>query len=321
MKASTRRTLSLCAGAILIVAACSSTGGTTAPASVQPTAAPTSAPATAEPASAAPSAEASAVPSASTAAIPPPTSLITPGKLVDCVDIEYPPMEFFPDGADVTDASQSAGFDVEAARAIAKTLGLEIEIRNAAFDAVIPDLAAGRCDIVMTALFISDKRLAVADAVPYMATGHVVMVPVGNPKGIKGPMDLCGKPVSIQSGGVVETKIKQASADCTAAGKPAIDIHGYPKVADEFQQIALGRVDAVWEVDLGVADWQNRNPGQYEVAYSLPKTDVFGIYFQKNRPDMQAALEAALRALKADGTLAQVATKYSIDPVTLDSIK
>jgi ABC-type amino acid transport substrate-binding protein len=292
----------------VVVAACSSSSATTVPASAPPTAAPTAA---------APS----AAPSAPTPAIPPPSNLITPGKLVDCVDIEYPPMEFFPDGSDVTDASQSAGFDVDAGRAIAKALGLEIEIRNAAFDAVIPDLGAGRCDIVMTALFISEKRLAVADAVPYMATGHVIMVPVGNPKAIKGPMDLCGKPVSIQSGGVVETKIKEASADCTAAGKPAIDVHGYPKVADEFQQIALGRVDAVWEVDLGVADWQNRNPGQYEVAYALPKTDVFGIYFQKNRPDMQAALEAALRALKADGTLAQIATKYSIDPVTLDSIK
>lgn len=230
-------------------------------------------------------------------------------------------MEYFPPGSSVTDANQSVGFDVDAARAIGNALGLQVQVRNASFDAVIPDLAAGRCDIVMSALFISEKRLAVADAVPYMATGHVIMVPLGNPKGIAGPMDLCGKPVSIQSGGVVETKIKQASADCTAAGKQAIDIHGYPKVADEFQQIALGRVDAVWEVDLGVADWQNRNPGQYQVAYSLPKTDVFGIYFQKGHPDIRAALEATLRALKADGTLAQIAQKYSIDPVTLDSIK
>jgi len=300
----TKRILSAAMMVGLVVGACSTSS---------PAATPTSAPSTTAPGA--------ATPGATELAIAPPTSLITPGKLVDCLDPTYPPMEFFPDGSDVTDVNQSAGFDVDAGRAIAKALGLEIELRISAFDAVIPDLAAGRCDVVMTALFISEKRLEVADAVPYMATGHVVMVPVANPKGIAGPMDLCGKPVSFQSGGVVATRIEAASADCTAAGKPAIGMQGYPKLADVFQQIALGRVEAVWDVDLGVADWQNRNPGQYEVAYLLPKDDVFGIYFQKSHPDVQAALEAALRALKADGTLAQIAQKYSIDPVTLDSIK
>ena len=50
-----------------------------------------------------------------------PTALLTPGILVDCVDIEYPPMEYFP-SADVTDPAQSVGFDVDAARAVAAAL-------------------------------------------------------------------------------------------------------------------------------------------------------------------------------------------------------
>lgn len=254
-------------------------------------------------------------------AVTPLTSLVSPGKLIDCVDIEYPPMEYFPEGGAVTDPAKAIGFDIDAAKAIAASLGLQLEVRNAAFDAVIPDLAAGRCDIVMSALFVSEKRLAVADAVPYMATGHVIMVVTGNPKGIKSQTDLCGKPVSIQSGGVVETKINAASAECTAAGNPAIAIQGYPKVVDEFQQIALGRVDAVWEVDLGVADWQNRNPGKYEIAYALPRTDTFGVYFQKGKTDMKTALTAAFAALKADGTLTSIAKKYSIDPESLAPIK
>ncbi len=265
-------------------------------------------------------ASASVAPSASTVAIPPPTSLITAGQLVDCVDIEYPPLEYFP-SADVTDPNAAVGFDVDGAKAVAKLLGLQITIRNTGFDALIPDLTAGRCDIVWSGLFISAKRTAVADATPYMATGQVVMVATGNAKGIHAALDLCGKSVSIQSGGLVEQRINQASTDCTTAGKAAINIQGYPKVADELQQIVLGRVDAVWETQEAVADWMTKNPGKYEVAFAFPRDDTYGIYAVKGKSDIGVAFAAALLALKTDGTLTALATKYNLDPATLDSIK
>jgi polar amino acid transport system substrate-binding protein len=250
-----------------------------------------------------------------------PTSLITPGTVVDCVDIEYPPMEYFP-SADVTDPNQAIGFDVDAAKAVAAKLGLKITIRNTGFDQLIPDLQAGRCDIVWSALYVSEKRLAVADAVPYMATGQVVMVPVGNPKAIKAEGDLCGKTISIQSGGLVEQRATAASTACTDAGKEAIKIQGYKLVSDELQQIVLGRVDAVWETDTAVSDWMIKNPGKYEVAYALPRDDNYGVYFGKGKTDIGTAFTAALKALLADGSLGALAEKYEMDPAILsDAIK
>jgi polar amino acid transport system substrate-binding protein len=264
------------------------------------------------------SAPASVAPSA--IAIPPPTSLITAGQLVDCVDIEYPPLEYFAT-SDVTDPNAAIGFDVDGAKAAAGKLGLQITIRNTGFDALIPDLTNGRCDIVWSGLFISDERLATADATPYMKTGHVVMVPTGNPKGIHAAADLCGKTISIQSGGLVETVSAQASTDCTKAGNAAITIQGHAKVADEFQEIVLGRVDAIWETQEAVADWMTRNPGKYEVAFVASQDKTYGIYYQKGKADVGAAFAAALLALKADGTLAGIATKYNLDPATLEAIK
>jgi len=265
-------------------------------------------------------ASASGAPSASAASIPAPTSLITAGQLVDCVDIEYPPLEYFP-SSDVTDPNAAVGFDVDAAKAVAKLLGLQITIRNTGFDALIPDLTTGRCDIVWSGLFVSAKRTAVADATPYMATGQVVMVAAGNAPGIHAALDLCGKTISIQSGGLVEQRIDQASTDCTTAGKQAINIQGYKLVADELQQIVLGRVDAVWETQEAVADFMTKNPGKYEVALAFSRDDTYGIYAQKGHSDIGTAFAAALRVLKADGTLKAIATKYNLDPATLDSIK
>jgi polar amino acid transport system substrate-binding protein len=245
-----------------------------------------------------------------------PTSLITPGTVVDCVDIEYPPMEYFP-SADVTDPAKAIGFDVDSAKAVVEHWGLKIEIRNTAFDALIPDLQAARCDIVWTALFVNATRLEVAEAVPYLATGHVVMVPAGNPKAIKTLDDLCGKSVSIQAGGLVEEEINKQSKACTDAGKAAIDIQGYQTVAEEFQQIVTGRVDAVWETDTAVADYMVKNPGKYEIAFVVSRTDAYGVYFQKNKADLAAALVDALKALKADGSWDTIATQYAQDPAAL----
>jgi polar amino acid transport system substrate-binding protein len=285
----------------VLLAACQGAG-----ASPSPSTAPSTAPA-------------STAPSASPIAAP--TSLITAGQLVDCVDIEYRPLEYFKT-SDVTDPNAAIGFDVEAAKAVAAKLGLQITIRNTAFGVLIDDLkTGGRCDIVWSGLFISDARTAVADVVPYMKTGHVVMVPVGNPKAIHTAADLCGKTISIQTKGLVETVANQASADCTTAGNTAINIMGYDKVPDEFQQIVLGRVDAIWETQEAVADWMTQNPGKYEVAFVASQDKTYGVYYAKGKTDIGAAFAAALKALKDDGTLAGIAQKYNLDPKTLDAIQ
>ena len=289
----------------MIAAACTGGGGaTTAPA--------TSAPATAAPATSAPE--------VTPLTIPAPTGLITEGKLTDCVDIEYSPMEFFP-SADVTDPNLAIGFDVDSARAVADAFGLDLEVYSSKFDTLIPDLQAGRCDIVWSALYLSEERQKVADGVGYMKTGHVLMVPAGNAKGIDSPETLCGATIAIQSGGLVETRSADASKACTDAGQPAITIQKYAKVADELQQIVLGRVDAVWETDSAVADFMLKNPDTYEVAYSFPRDDTYAIYYTKGNTSLGDALTAALKALKANGTLAEIAGEYQLDAGTLEAIE
>jgi polar amino acid transport system substrate-binding protein len=301
VKSTTR--LAALSAVTLFLGACSNPGSA-GPSEAQPTTTATQA---------APTADATPV------TIAPPTDLITEGTLTDCVDIEYPPMEFFP--PDVTEPNEAIGFDVDAARAVAATLGLEIEIRSTGFDSLIPDLQAGRCDIVWSALYVSESRLEVADAVPYMATGQVVMVAIGNEVGITQVSDLCGKTISIQGEGLVQERAEAASADCEDAGSEPIDIQAYGTVAEEFQQIVRGSVDAVWETDTAVSNFILENPNQYEVAYALPRDDNYGVYYGKGKTDLGDALQAAIDALNADGTLPAIAQQYAMDPAILEIVE
>jgi polar amino acid transport system substrate-binding protein len=290
--------------AVTAIAAACSTGG----ASGAPTAGATAGPPTQ-----------AATAQATPVTIAPPTDLITEGTLTDCVDIEYPPMEFFP--TDVTEPNEAVGFDVDAAKAVADRLGLDIEIRNTGFDALIADLQAGRCDIVWSGLYVSETRLEVADAVPYMATGQVVMVPIGNPPGITQETDLCGLTISIQGGGLVQERAEAASTACETAGSDPINIKAYETVAEELQQIISGRVDAVWETDTAVLNFTFSHPNEYEVAYELPRNDNYGVYYTKGKTDLGDALTAAIAALKDDGTLATIAQQYAMDPAILEVVE
>ena len=161
-------------------------------------------------------------------------------------------------------------------------------VYGSTFQGIVPDLTAGRCDMIMSGLYINADRLQVADAVPYMTTGHVIMVPAGNPAGIAALEDLCGKTVAIQGGGLVEERINELNTQCTSDGSP-ITIQAYPDVASELQQIVLGRVDAIWETDSAVSYWMVQNPDQYEVRSGLVEDFLKAFYSTRwaGAPEME----------------------------------
>jgi polar amino acid transport system substrate-binding protein len=70
-----------------------------------------------------------------------------------------------------------------------------------------------------------------------------------------------------------------------------------------------------------VSDWILNHKGEYEVAYALPRDDNYGVYYGKGKTDMGTAIQAALDALKADGSLKALATKYAMDPAILEPVK
>lgn len=116
------------------------------------------------------------------------------GKLQVGMELAFAPMEF------IDDLKHEAGADVELARALGKTLGVEVELVNVPFDDLLPALSAGKVDVVISAMTITPERSATADFVPYMLAGTGLLVKRGNPANIRRLGDLCGKTVALQEG-------------------------------------------------------------------------------------------------------------------------
>ena len=221
-----------------------------------------------------------------------------------CTDPTFPPMEY------ATTSGSIVGFDVDMASALAKTWADTASPVKTAFPGLIPALNSKKCDAVISGIFVTPDRRKQAGVVSYMRTHRVLIVKAGNPKGITSPFKLEGKVVAVQAGTKYEEYLK------TLQKRIKFTLQSYPGDTDAVAQVLLGRADAVLTQDTSFAYQAKQHPGKIAVGYTFAASDRFGIYFRRGD---QAGLRIAsgLKTLKANGTLARLASKYKIPVSTV----
>ncbi len=301
MFATRTRALALAGSVVLLVSACSGTAATPAL-----TAAPTAAPTAAVSASASAAAPTAAPTRAAPAA---PDRIKTASKLVFCVDVSYAPEEFY-----AADGTTAQGSDVDIANQIAKYWGVTAEIDNTGFDSIILALNAKKCDLIISGMNDTTDRAKQVDFVDYLKVGQGLLVPAGNPKGIHTLEDLSGKSVAVQLGTTNLDALNAASEKLKNAGKAPIDVKGYQKDTDAFAQLGLGRVDA-YSTDSPVVAYYNSlpaNAGKFEVGGTPIDPALIGIAMRKDDAGMKAAVQAAIDAMYADGSMKSIVDKWGM---------
>jgi polar amino acid transport system substrate-binding protein len=245
---------------------------------------------------------------ATKATVAAPAAIKSQGKLTTCMDVSFPPMEFY-EGANT---KQPTGFDVDLMNAVAGTMGVKAQFTPTSFDGLLPSLSSSRCDVVASGLFVTPERTKAFPAVPYLRSSRVLLVKNGNPAQIKGPDDLAGKTVVTQSGTEYAKSLRKLNDQFAAAGKPKMRLQTYPKASDAVQQLVVGRADAVLTQDTEAAYRISTQPDTFTVAYRFPASDVFGAFHRAGEQELGTALQSSLAKLRADGTLAKLAAKYKL---------
>ena len=247
-----------------------------------------------------------------------PASLVPPeiksaGVIRAATDATYPPNEFVG-----TDGKTLIGFDIELANAVASKLGVKIQFANAKFDSIITGITAGRYDLAFSSFTDNKERQQKVDFVDYFTAGTSILVKKGNPENITKLEDLCGKKIALESG-TVQVKIAQG-AKCTGGKK--IDITQLPDDATARLQVTTGRVVADMN-DFPVAEYTARTSGggkDFEVVGTQYETAPYGVAISKKLPGLRDAVQAAMKALVADGTYDQILKKWDIQQGALKDI-
>lgn len=257
---------------------------------------------TATPGTASPSADASAQPSAETAAD---YKLVTEGKLTYGVAATYPPFEYMAD-------EQYTGFDIEFMEAIARELGLEVEIVAMNFDGLIPALQGKRIDLINSAMFVTEARAAQVDFIKYMGIGRSIVVPKGNKLGIASMNDLSGKTVAVTRGAIEEVYVTEFNAELKAEGKTEIDILALPTANDAVLATENGRAEAFLHSSPGAAYLLKEREGVFEIAQTMESGTQIGIAVNKGETALAGAIEEAVKTLVEKGIYHQLMAKYNL---------
>jgi len=91
------------------------------------------------------------------------------GKLVMATNAEFPPYEFI-------ESQEIMGIDADMAQAIADKLGMELKIENMEFDAIISAIQAGKADIGVAGMTVTEDRKKNVDFSDTYYTGRQVII-------------------------------------------------------------------------------------------------------------------------------------------------
>ena len=226
--------------------------------------------------------------------------VIKAGYLTMCADSPFAPFEF----EDPSTPTGYSGFDIDMMTAIADKLGLKLEVKDADFDALQSGaaLAAGTCDVGASAITITEERKVSLDfSDPYYDSLQSLLVP--SKSTVKSLADLDGKKIGVQGGTTGQIYAEQH--------KPSgATLVSFPSDGEMWLAIQAGQVDALLQ-DLPINNEHVQNNSGYAIVAKYDTDEKYGFALTKGKnPELLAAINTQLAALRADGTYQTLYNKY-----------
>ncbi|WP_270460244.1 basic amino acid ABC transporter substrate-binding protein [Gemmiger formicilis] len=219
---------------------------------------------------------------------------VNAGKLTMSTNAAFPPYEM------TTDTGDFEGIDIEVAGAIAKKLGLELQVDDMDFDAALLAAQNGKSDMVMAGVTVTDERLKVMDFSDTYAEG-IQSIIVPEDSDIATADDLSGKTIGTQRG---TTGYLYCTDDFGEENVIAYD-NGLTAV----QALNNGQVDAVVIDNAPAQEFVAANPGLKILDTAYAQED-YAIGVAKGNTQLLDAINGALEELQDDGTLQAIVDKY-----------
>ena len=212
----------------------------------------------------------------------------------------FPPYEFYEEGKVV-------GIDAEVAAVIAEKLGMELEIVDMDFDAIITAVTTGKIDMGMAGMTVTEERLKSINFTSSYATGiQSVIVKADSPIATIDDLFIEGKNyyIGVQTG---TTGDIYATGDFEEAGLATME--RYKAGADAVAALQAGKLDCVIIDNEPAKAFVGKNEGLKILDTAYTQED-YAICIAKDNTELMEKVNVALEELIADGTVASIIEKY-----------
>lgn len=205
---------------------------------------------------------------------------------------DFPPFESL-------ENNEIVGIEVDLMNLIAKELEVEIQYEQMDFDSVIPGVQAGKFDVGMSGITVTEERQKNCDFTdPYFLAAQAIVVTPDSTITCKA--DLEGKKVSVQTGTTAEDY-------CMGNG---YDVLAFTANNDAASALTTGKVDA-WVVDNEVAVALAAQQG-LTVLDEAMTTEPYAFAFAKGSDELVSSFNTALKKLMDDGSVQKIFDDYGV---------
>lgn len=239
-----------------------------------------------------------------------PKRILDKGVLVYCVDISFPPLEFYD-----PKSNQPVGFDVDLGKALAADIGVKAEFKNISFDGLIPAVQAGQCDAIISGLFDKPARREVLDFANYALLGSSIIVRADSNEHFNSLADLSGKTAVTETGTTLEEELNKTNDSLKQAGKPPIKVVALPKMSDAVQQLTAKMADAIYTSTVQEAYFDVESPGQVKIASPQQSALYIGVATVKADKELHDAFAASLKKLQSNGEYDKIVKTWHCEAI------
>jgi polar amino acid transport system substrate-binding protein len=223
---------------------------------------------------------------------------IKSGTLMVGMEIGYPPMEYFD-----TDGKTPIGFDVELSKALADKMGIKVEFVDTAWDGIFAGVDTGKYDCIISSVTYTPERAQNFNFTkPYVANSQLLVVHKDSSFKPKSLEDVKGLRLTYQA----ETTSDTLATEWAERTGTTLNVYEYDKVMNCFDELTLGRVDVILVDSVVAAEYLSRPNNPYEITAEVSNDEVLAVCIKKGNQALTDALNQALDALWADGTLVKI---------------
>ena len=195
------------------------------------------------------------------------------------------------------------GFDVEVGQQIAEALGVETTFVEGEWDGLLAGLDAGRYDIMINGVDITEERSDAYDFSDPYAYNRTAVIVSGDNTDIASMEDLEGK----------RTANTISSTYAEVAEGYGAEVTGVDDLNQTFELLLSGRIDATLNAEVTYYDYMEVHPdANIKIACLDPEATQVAIPFRKGEDtaSLREAVNQALADMRESGVLTELSEKY-----------
>jgi polar amino acid transport system substrate-binding protein len=214
----------------------------------------------------------------------------------------YPPFEYYDQNFEI------GGLDIAIIQEIGRRLGLDVELRDMAFDGLGNALQVNQIDLAISAISVTSERAQFVDFsnVYYVSSDALLADDESSIDRLSTIEEVSGLRIGVESGTVYEN---WARTNLVEAGiLPASHVHEYKRIDDAIGDLAEGRIDLV-ALDMQPAQLAEEQ-GDVKVVAEGITPQQFAMAVPKGARTLLAEINQALFEMQNDGTLRSLIMEY-----------